>query len=156
MLVIVAKKMIRRCPIFKMSKKMIRRFYDIIKWVLCLSYVYTPSKLSFLFWKFIVEQYFKSHGNKSNSMNPHFFIFFSMILKKWEFWKTYFFVCFGLADDQKSFNATCNNYVFFYYFEVFFLLIILQQELPPVIDHLGLESTSNKMLCSPAHVLIKS
>ena len=67
-----------------------------------------------------------------------------------------FFFCFGLADDRKSFNATCNNYVFFYYFEIFFLLIILQQELPPVIDHLGLECTSNKMLCSSAHVWIKS
>ena len=30
----------------KMSKKMIRRFYD-IKWVLCFSYVCTPSKFSF-------------------------------------------------------------------------------------------------------------
>ena len=39
---------------------------------------------------------------KATPKNPHSCIFFSIILKKWEFWQTYFF-SFGLEDDQKSF-----------------------------------------------------
>ena len=39
---------------------------------------------------------------------PHSCIFFSKIVKKWKFWQTYLFSL-GLADDQKSFNAACNN-----------------------------------------------
>ena len=65
-----------------------------------------------------------------------------------------FFFSFRLADDQKSFNAACNNYGFLYYFEI--LSFLSSNNTParasPVIDHLGSKCTSNKMSCSPTHV----
>ena len=91
---------------------------------------------------------------KVTPKNPHSCIFFSMILKKWEFLTNFNFFSFRLADDQKSFNAACNNIflhfcacgLLFYYFEmlVFFLLIKLQEEFCPVIYHLCWTCTSNK------------
>ena len=61
---------------------------------------------------------------------------------------------FSLANDQKSFNAACNNIIlhfcaanmdfFILKFQVFFLLITLQEEFPPIKHHLCWICTSNK------------
>ena len=138
----------------KMSKKMIRRFYDIIEWVLYLSQVCRPSKFSF-FWKLIIEHYFKSLANKSNSHECPFLHFFQHDPKGVRVLTNLIVFSFGLAY-QKSFNSAWNN-IFLHFCAAimdlfiilkckdFVLLITLQQELTPVIDHLGWKCTSNKI-----------
>ena len=102
----------------KIFKKTIRRFYDIIKWVLCVSYLWTPPKFS-SFWKLIVEQYFKSLANKRNPHESPFFLFFQCDTKEVRVLTNLVFASFGLTDDQKCFTAACNNYGFLHYFEMF-------------------------------------
>ena len=63
-----------------------------IRWFLCLLST----------WKLTGKQYFKSLANKSNSQEPHSDIFFVSIYTPKE-------VSFDQNDDQKSFNADCNN-----------------------------------------------
>ena len=111
---------------------------------------------SAFFWKLTVGQYFKSLANKNNSHESTVLHFFSMILKKREFWQTYIFFSFGLADDQKSFNKPWNN-IFLHFCAVimdffiilkcyvFLFLITILQELPPRINSLGWKCTSNKI-----------
>ena len=60
---LVVHRNIRYCT--KISKKMIRRFYDIIKWFYVFHRFADLQSLAF-FWKLTVEQYFKSLANKSN------------------------------------------------------------------------------------------
>ena len=82
---------------------------------------------SAFFWKVTVGQYFKSLANKSNSHECTFWIFFSMVLKDWEFLKLKLnFFSFGLADDQKSFNAACNNIFLHFWATIMDFFIILK------------------------------
>ena len=66
---------------------------------------------SAFFWKLIVEQYFKSLSNKSNSHESpwisifDFFFFFQYDPKGVRVLTNLIFFSFGLADDQKSFNT---------------------------------------------------
>ena len=52
-----------------------------------------------------MEQYFKSLENKSNS----FLHFLQYDRKELRVLTNLILLVFGLADDQKSFNVTCNN-----------------------------------------------
>ena len=99
-----------RCPTSEYQpfqqdvQKNIRIFQDFIKWISCHSQVRRPSKLSF-FGKLAMEQYFKSLENKSNS----FLHFLQYDRKELRVLTNLILLVFGLADDQKSFNVTCNN-----------------------------------------------
>ena len=83
---------------------------------------------------------------KVTPMNPHF-LFFQYDPKEVRVLTNLIFFSFGLADDQISFNAACNNYGFLYYFEM--LSFLSSANTParasPVIDHLGWKCTSNKI-----------
>ena len=64
------------------------------------------------FWKLIVEQYFKSLSNESNSHESPWisiFDFFQYSPKEVRLLTNLIFFSFGLADDQKSFNAAWKN-----------------------------------------------
>ena len=83
---------------------------------------------------------------KVTPMNPHFLVF-QYDPKEVRVLTNLIFFSFGLADDQISFNAACNNYGFLYYFEM--LSFLSSANTParasPVIDHLGWKCTSNKI-----------
>ena len=78
-----------------------------------------PFKLFFFFGNLTVEQYYKSLANKSNSQESPFLHFLQYDPKEVRVLTDLIFFSFGLADDQKSFNATCNIFFFFFFFCIF-------------------------------------
>ena len=91
---------------------------------------------------------------KVTPRNPHSCIFFNRSWRSESFGKLNFF-SFGLASNQKSFNAACNS-IFLHFWaaimdffnilkwSVFFLLKKLQEEFSPVKYHLCWICTLNK------------
>ena len=86
-----------------------------------------------------MEQYFNSLDNKSNSLESYSCIFFRIILSSD---KINFFT-FRLADDQKSFNAACNNLCIFEQ-PLWISLSYNKQEFPLAKYHLCWTSILNK------------
>ena len=58
---------------------------------------------------------------------------------------------FGLADDQKFFNASCSNTFLDFWCPVFFFLITLQEEFSPANYYICWVCTSNKKWSSKNH-----